>query len=111
MNETVSLATQMGATRTHLRVADCAETLNERAASRRQASIHLSGVPRRLDEAMLSEELSETGPGEQPDIAILTEANAGALLTLRFSKGVAAIFPSLTRHVGALARQIIADPI
>jgi len=58
-----------------------------------QAPVYLSGVPRRLDQTMLSGGLSETGDDDRPDIAILTGTNGGALLALRLSRGLAAILP------------------
>jgi hypothetical protein len=101
MNEAVCLESQVGATRTYVEVPDCAQSTlaivsDNNAASRsrgEQASILLSGVPRRLDETLLSDEISEIRPNERPDIAILTEMNAGALLTRRLGPGFAAILP------------------
>ena len=94
MNEAVCLESQLGATRTYVVVPDCAKSTFANAPDTPASSlIRLSGIPARLDETMLSGELSETRPNERPDIAILTETNAGALLARRLSPAVAAILP------------------
>jgi hypothetical protein len=62
-------------------------------AQGRQAPIRLSGVPGRIDESLLPEGIVQTLPNEAPDIVILTEPNAAALLTRRLGRGGAAILP------------------
>ncbi len=59
----------------------------------RQAPIRLSGVPGRIDEALLPDGSVQASPGEALDIVILTEPNAVTLLTRRLGRGGAAIVP------------------
>jgi len=62
-------------------------------AQRRQGPVRLAGVPGRLDEAMLPGDAASANPNELPDVILLTEANAAALLTRRFVHAAAAIVP------------------
>lgn len=62
-------------------------------ALRRDAPIRLSALPGPLDDALLPAETSSTRPNELPDIVLLAEANATALLIRRFGRGAAAILP------------------
>jgi predicted RNA-binding Zn-ribbon protein involved in translation (DUF1610 family) len=62
-------------------------------AQTRHAPIRLACVPGVLDEALLPEGMVQIAPGAAPDIVILTEPNAAALLTRRLGRGGAAIIP------------------
>jgi len=98
MSEAICLASQVEVASAHTDAPDCgdstlANTSEIAAPQREHAFIRISGVPRRLDETMLSGEISETRPDQRPEIAILNETNAGALLARRLSPGVAAIIP------------------
>jgi len=59
----------------------------------RHGAIRLSGVPGRLHETVVPDEATSVNANELPDIVLLTETNASALLTQRLGRGVAAILP------------------
>jgi hypothetical protein len=67
---------------------------------RRQAPIRLSGVPGRLNETILPNEARFANQNETPDIVLLTEANAAALLPRRLGRGPAAILPIVDAACG-----------
>jgi hypothetical protein len=101
MSEAIHLERQEFTSAALVDVADCAEFLHcnspqDTVASKallRHAPIRLSGVPGRLHETITPNEASSVTPNELPDIVLLTEANASALLTKRLGRGVAAILP------------------
>jgi hypothetical protein len=66
---------------------------NTPEAERRQAPLRLSGVPGRLNETVAPNGTCFANPNETPDVILLTETNAAALLARRLGRGPAAILP------------------
>lgn len=69
-------------------------------ALRRQAPIRLLGVPGRVKVTILPDEACFANPNETPDIVLLTETNAAALLARRLGRGPAAILPVVDATCG-----------
>lgn len=73
---------------------------SEPEAVRRQAPIRLLGVPGRLNETAPPDGACFANPNESPDIVLLTETNAAALLARRLGRGPAAILPIIDATCG-----------